>query len=83
MYTKRADALVKSHPPTLKKSEQFNYKHDLSNKYHIKKSSFNAASDKLFKKFVNPHLHLQDKVKLSKPYCTSTRHTQSHPIRYL
>ena len=42
-----------------------------------------SSSDKLYRKietsFFDPDLIHQDKMKISKPYCTSTRHTQSYP----
>ena len=31
------------------------------------------------KSFLNPHLTPQDKMKIPKPYCASTRHGQSSP----
>ena len=45
-----------------------------------------VLSDKLCKKkekkerrFFHPHLTPRDKMKITKPYCTSTRHSQSYP----
>ena len=41
-----------------------------------------SSSDKLYRKietsFFDPNLIHQDKTKIPKPYCTSTRHTQSY-----